>query len=268
MGTPPTSQLERRLCQVVGVNANYTSRAGTLYHIQVEDRGPVMDRVTEREVRRVNVVVYANYGEPNARIIHGRDHDFEDLRTADHNRFIESQVGEIVEAARRLIEEKEEQQVGQVKEALRRYYRTKSEEAKKEFESANQLYPFLFSRAWRELKEEKGRPAPAPPEAPPPEPEPEAPPTEILYPLDPELRERVIEIERVIAELGRDLRLLKQRGTADDILLQTCRKLVLRAKETLRGGTPSDFNARRLETTRASLVTTWKQVKSRLKAPR
>lgn len=40
-----------------------------------------MDRVTATQVRRVNVVVYANYGEPNARIIHGRDYDFPDLRT-------------------------------------------------------------------------------------------------------------------------------------------------------------------------------------------
>ena len=57
--------LDRKLCQVVGVNQNYTSSSGTLYHIQIEDRGPVLDRVSEREVRRVNVIAYANYGEPN-----------------------------------------------------------------------------------------------------------------------------------------------------------------------------------------------------------
>ena len=56
---------------------------GTLYHIQIEDRGPVADPVLEREVRRVNVIVYANYGEPNARIIYGRDHDFEDIRSQE-----------------------------------------------------------------------------------------------------------------------------------------------------------------------------------------
>ena len=59
------------MCQVVGLNQNYTSSAGTPYHIQIEDRGPLVDRVTETPVRRVNVIVYANYGEPNARIVHG-----------------------------------------------------------------------------------------------------------------------------------------------------------------------------------------------------
>ena len=65
--------LDRSRCQVGGVNQNYTSRTGTLYHIQVEDRGPVLDRVSEREVRRLSVIVYANYGESNAQIIHGRE---------------------------------------------------------------------------------------------------------------------------------------------------------------------------------------------------
>jgi hypothetical protein len=40
---------------------------------------------------------------------------------------------------------------------------------------------------------------------------------------------------------------------------------VLRAKDTLRGAVPSDFNLRRLEMTRNSLVKTWKQVKSLLR---
>jgi hypothetical protein len=72
----------------------------------------------------------------------------------------------------------------------------------------------------------------------------------------------------VIVGLGSDLRTLKQHGTADDILLQTCRKLVMRAKETLRVGSPTDFDVRRLDMTRTSLLTTWRQVKSRLKSAR
>lgn len=258
MGSPD-GRLDKRLCQVVGLNANHTSRSGTLYHIQVEDRGPVVDRVTEQEVRRVNVIVYSNYGEPNARIVYGRDHDFDDVRTAEHNRHIERQVKQIGEDARRVIEEREDRQVAQIKQTLRRYYETKSDAAKKEFEAANALFPFLFSRAWRELKEEKARPAAPAAEAPAASPD-------IVYPLDPELRDEVIEIERVMSELDGDLARLKQRGSADDILLQTCRKLMERARETLRAGKPSDFNVRRLEMTRNSLLTTWKQVKSRLKS--
>ena len=78
--------LARHLCQVVGLNQNFTSKVGTPYHVQIEDRGPLLDAASEQWVRRVNVIVYANYGEPNARIIHGRDHDFPDVRTQEHNR--------------------------------------------------------------------------------------------------------------------------------------------------------------------------------------
>jgi len=261
----PSSPLDRKLCQVVGVNQNYTSSSGTLYHIQVEDRGPVLDRITEKEVRRVNLIIYSNYGEPDAHIVHGSDQDFEDLRTAEHNRFIEGKVKELADEARRLVEAHEERQIAKIKELLLEYHRTKSEEAKKDFEAKNAQYPFLFSRAWREIREGRARPAPVEPSAPTPELEPEAPPTDVVYPLDPELRERVLEIERLITQLGKDLQRLRARGIADDILTQTCRKLVLRAKDTLRGAVPSDFNLRRLEMTRNSLVKTWKQVKSLLR---
>jgi hypothetical protein len=50
-----------------------------------------------------------------------------------------------------------------------------------------------------------------------------------------------------------------------DIVLQTCRKLVTRAKQSLTGRDLSEFNARRLEMTRNSLMTTWRQVRSLLK---
>ncbi|HET7746567.1 MAG TPA: hypothetical protein VFM29_04645 [Vicinamibacteria bacterium] len=267
MTTTGAGSLDRRLCQVVGLNQNYLSSAGTLYHIQVEDRGPVVDRVSEQEVRRVNVIVYANYGEPNARIIYGHDYDFPDLRTHEHNAFIKSRIGDLAAEARRVVEEKEARLVAKVKGALRDYYMTKSEEAKKEFEEANAAYPFLFSRAWMELKQERAagtRPAPPAPAPAPPEAEVVAP-EDVLYPLDAELREKVIEIERLIIEVGQDLARLKAAGKADDILVQTCRKLVMRAKESLSGRDPAEFSSRRLDMTRNSLMTTWRQIKSRLR---
>src|SRR4249920_3828516 len=106
-GSPAEGGLPRHLCQVVGLNQNYVSKAGTLYHIQIEDRGPVQDVVLEREVRRVNVIVYANYGETNARIIYGRDNDFDDLRSQEHNRFIAAQIGRLALEAQEIIEQKE-----------------------------------------------------------------------------------------------------------------------------------------------------------------
>jgi hypothetical protein len=230
----------------------------------------VQDRVTETEVRRLNVVVYANYGELNARIVHGRDHDFEDVRTQDYNRVIEQKIQELAGEARSIIEDKEQRQVVRIKSLIREYYLTRNEEHKREFAEANALYPFLFSRAYRELKAERaalggaeavlaGTPAA------PAEPEPEAPPVDVLYPLDPELRDLVMDIERVIIELGQDLQRLKARGGVSDIVLQTCRKLVTRAKQSLTGRDLSEFNARRLEMTRNSLMTTWRQVRSLLK---
>src|SRR5438046_10515653 len=87
--------LDRSRCQVGGINQNYMSRAGTPYHIQIEDRGPVVDRVSEQEVRRLSLIVYANYGEPNARIGHGADHDCPDLRTHEHNRSIGQKIQEL-----------------------------------------------------------------------------------------------------------------------------------------------------------------------------
>jgi hypothetical protein len=158
-----------------------------------------------------------------------------------------------------------------IKCLIREYYYTKGEAAKREFEQANAAFPFLFSRAWKELRGERQRPEglaalaslpePAPAEA-----EVVAPPEEVAYPLEVELRELVLDIERVIIELARDLHKLRLLGKADDILLQTCRKLVARAKESISGREPSEFNARRLDMTRNSLMTTWRQVRSRLKA--
>jgi hypothetical protein len=249
--------LEPGRCRVGGLNQNYTSAAGTLYHIQVEDLGPVVDRVTEAPVRRLNVIVYANYGEPNARIVHGRDVDFPDVRTRAANAEIQQRIPALAGEAREAIERKERWQIARIKAALRDYHGTKSEEAKRYFTDANALFPFLFSRAWQELRSEKaasGEGAPA-----------EVLAAEVVYPLDAEARERVLDIERLIEEVGRDLARLRAAGGADDILVQTCRKLVDRARETLAGGEGSEFNLRRLDMTRSSLTVTWRQIRSRLK---
>ncbi len=241
-----------------GLNQNYTSAAGTLYHIQIEDLGPVVDRVTEAPVRRVNVIVYANHGEPNARIVHGRDFDFPDRRTREHNAEIRQAIPGLAAEARRVIEQKETWQIARIKAALREYHRTKSDEAKRYFTDANASFPFLFSRAWLELRQEKAAAdAGAPTEV--------AESAEVVYPLDAELRERVLDIERLIAEVGRDLQALKEQGGADDILVQTCRKLVDRAHDALSGGAPSELNQRRLDALRGSLALTWRQIRSRLK---
>ncbi len=268
--------LDKHLCQVVGLNQNYSSAAATPYQIQIEDRGPLVDRVSEKAVRRLNVIVYANYGESSARIVHGRDHDLEDVRTRGYNAFVTAKIQELAQEARAIIEDREQRQVFQIKCLIYGYYRNKNEQTKREFEEANALHPFLFSRAWHEIRQERAATAAAgaaataaivpPPEPEPPVVEPDAPPTEVLYPLDPELRQRVMEIERVIIELGQDIQRLRVHGDADDILLQTCRKLVHRAKESLAGREPSEFNARRLDMTRNALITTWRQVRSRLKA--
>jgi hypothetical protein len=272
----PTGPLDRKLCQVGGVNQNYTSAAGTLYHIQIEDRGPVLDRVSDKEVRRVNVIVYANYGERNAHIVYGRDHDYPDIRTHAHNTFIKSRVADLAAEARRVIEEGEQRQVMRIKCLIREYYLTKSETMKKEFEEANASFPFLFSRAWMELRMERASAPPAPPaaaaEA---SPEMESAPTaeeaegaepgQAAEAREDDLEERTLEIERIIVELEEDLQQLKAAGKADDILVQTCRKLVGRARETLADREGSDFTARRLKVTRNSLVLTLRLVKSRLK---
>lgn len=89
---------------------------------------------------------------------------------------------------------------------------------------------------------------------------------ETVYPLDPDQRRLVLSIERVREELERDLATLKEMGAADDILLATCAKILHRAHEglTQRAATGSDFSVRRLEMTKKSLITTYRQVRARL----
>lgn len=239
----------------MGLNQNHSSRSGTPYHVQIEDRGPVFDDATEEWVRRVNVIGCANYGEPTARIVYGKDHDFPDVRTHEHNRTVAQRIQELAGEARQVLEEKERRQVGRFKSLLERYYRTRDERVKREIEDANALYPFVFARAFHELKAER----PGPGEPPAPEPE------EAVYPLDPAQRELVLKIERVSEELQRDLATLKARGAADDILQATCAKLLARAKDSLtRKDTSSEFATRYLDMTRNSLVTAYRQVRARV----
>lgn len=274
---PGDALLPRHLCRVMGLNQNYTSRSGTAYHIQIEDRGPVFDDVSEEWVRRVNVIAYANYGEPTARIVHGRDHDLADIRTHAHNREVSRRIQELAAQAVVLLDEKEGRQVARVKKLLKRYYDTRDDAVKREFEAQNALYPFVFARAFQELRSERARvaetlaaetlaaenaaaslAAAAAAEAATLEVE------EVEYPLDPALRDLVLEIERVSEELRRDLDALRARGAADDILQSTCAKLVARAQESLSRRHGADFATRHLEMTRNSLVTAYRQVRARL----
>jgi hypothetical protein len=150
--------IERRLCRVVGRNRNHQSGSGTQYHVQIEDLGPLVDRSTHLQVRRVNLVVYANYGEGNAQIVYDRNYDYPDVRTAAHNRYIEERIQAILEGAPAVVDEIEGREIARIKAMVREYYYTKSESAKRAFEAANGSFPFLFSRAWRELKAEQPRP--------------------------------------------------------------------------------------------------------------
>jgi hypothetical protein len=219
----------------------------------------VTDGLTGHHVRRLNVIVYANYGEPNARIIHGCDHDYPDIRTPDHNVFIGHEVQEQAAAARSLIEERERRKIERLKRQIRQYYVTRSETIKRDFEETNALYPFLFSRAWRELRVERDRPvSPGAPS----DSEPLF--ADVRYPLDNELRERVLEIERIIINIGQDMVRLRVDRGADDVLARTCGKAVAQARAVLSGRDKTEYNARRLSLIRNSLLTTWRRVHAQL----
>jgi hypothetical protein len=257
--------LPRDRCRVMGHNQNITSSTGTSYHLQIEDRGPVFDDATEAWVRRVSTVVYANYGEPTARIVYGKDQDFPDVRTHEHNRFIESRIEEAAGKARAVLDRREERQAARIKSLLQHYHTTRDEAVKAEFDEANRLYPLVFARAWQQLKAEHAKAETEPVAEAPPLPEIE----ETIYPLDPGERGIVLELERVRENLQRDLAELKARGGADDILLGACAKILYRVHECLtqRAETGSDFANRRLQMTKNSLVTTYRQVRARLNRP-
>lgn len=257
--------MDRDRCRVGGANQNYSSNSGTAYHIQVEDVGPTLDRITESSVRRVNMIVYANYGEPNTRIIYSHDYDFEDRRTHEYNQIIQGKIGELVAIARDIIEDKERRQINRIKSLIRHYHETKDETSKKEIEAANNVYPFLFSQAWVELKQQRAEKAAMETVQRAAARDFEPLPEEVMYPLDPELRVRILEIERISIDISKGLEQLREKGKTDDILLQTCRKLMARARETLEGREATEFNTRRLDMTQQSLLTTLKQIQSRLR---
>jgi hypothetical protein len=257
--------LARDRCRVIGLNQNYTSRFGTGYHIQIEDRGPVFDDATEAWVRRVNTIVYANYGESTARIVHAKDEDFPDLRTAEYNRFIEGRIQDAAGEVKDRLERREERQAVRIKSLLLHYHRTRNEGVKAEFDEANRHYPFVFARAWQELKAERAEidaDTVADPslEALVPEIE------ETVYPLDPGKRDLVLKIERVREDLERCLAELKARGGADDILLATTAKILRRVHESLtqQAESDSEYATRHLKMTKNSLVTIYRQVRARL----
>ncbi len=244
----------------MGLNQNHTSRSGTSYHVQIEDRGPVFDDATEGWVRRINVIAYANYGEATARIVYGRDEDLADVRTHSHNHEVGRRIQELASEVVQLLEERELRQVGRIQKLLKRYYDTRDEAIKREFEEANALFPFVFARAFQELKAERTRASTPPGESPASLAEGE----EIEYPLDPALRDLVLEIERLSGELQRDVAALKALGAADDIVQATSAKLIARARESLSRRHGGDFAARHLEMTRNSLVTAYRQIRARL----
>lgn len=246
------------LCRVSGLNENYVSGSGTPYHIQIEDRGPVVDKLTRHHVRRMNVIVYANYGEPNARIIHGCDHDYPDIRTHEHNVFIGREIQEQAAAAKSLIEERERRKIERLKRQIRQYHLSRSEPIKREFEETNALYPFLFSRAWQELRQEKARPAGTAPAA--------GLFSGARYRADDDLREHVLEIERIIISIGQDMARLKSDRGADEALWRACGETVAQARATLAGRDKAEFNPRRLVLVRNTLLTTWRRVHTRLES--
>jgi hypothetical protein len=212
------------------------------------------------------VIVYANYGEATARIVHGRDHDLPDVRTHEQNEAVALRIQKLANDAGRILEQREERQVSRFKLLLRRYYDTRREAVKREVEEANALYPFVFARAFQDLKAEHARAdAGAAPAA-----EPvggklaAVEEDETQYPLDPAERELVLDVERVAEEMERDLLSLKARGASDDILRATCAKLLARGRESLTRRDGGEFAMRRMEMMRKSLVAAYHQVRARL----
>ena len=261
-------RISERLCRVGGVNQNYVSTTGTPYHIQIEDHGPVKDRVSGAAVRRLNMILYANYGTPNARIVYGRDHDLPDVRTLEHNEIVQQRMQELASAARGVIESHEERQLQLIRTVIRERSRMGNDAARQAFEEYRSLYPYLAARALSEAREEerKGLTAAAAPPVPSAGLDAHGQALEtVVYPLDDEMRRLVLDIENVIVRLGHDFLYLKAAGKTDDVLFQACKGLVTRARRAISGREASEFNVRRLETTLDGLMKMWMTgVRSRL----
>jgi hypothetical protein len=256
---------------VGGLNKNYVSSAGTSCHVQVEDYGPVVDRATEEYVRRVNLIVYANYGSSEARIVYGRDNDYPDVRTLEYNAVIQEQMNQLLVLAQATVEEMEQRELALIRTSLGNRRQASDDELRTEFKECETLYPALFKRALSELRAYQARQGtlPAPPPSRPAEaPEgvasPGVPADETVYPLDAETRRPVIEIEALIVKLGQDFLRLKAYGLADDILLQRCKKLVDQARGEISRGRGGEMQARLLDMTLDNLAKMWRQVRSQL----
>jgi len=266
--------LDIKLCRIGGINQNYVSRSGTPCHLQIEDLGPVVDRGSEELVRRVNVIVYANYGTPHARITFGRDFDYPDVRTSEYNQIIQEQMNQIVAQVQATVEEAEERELALIRSSLAARRHLPADKLREQFKECAALYPSVFKRAVAEFRAEEASAAFAAdiaaasaaetPPAPAVAAELGVPPSETVYPMDPELRRRVIEIESLVVKLGQDVLRLKAYGLADDILLQRCRKLVDQARDSISRGGGSELQGRRLDVTLDNLAKTWRQVRSLL----
>jgi len=260
--------LRRDLCRIGGVNQNHVSSTGTPYHIQIEDLGPVKDRVSGTEVRRLNMILYANYGTPRARIVYGRDHDLADVRTVEYNLTVKMKMQELLAAARHTIESHEERQLLLIRTVIRERTSMGPDAARQAFDEYRTLYPVLAARALSEAREEErsGIQAATAPPAPAQALDAHGHALEtVVYPLDDEMRRLVLDIENVIVRLGHDFLYLKAAGKTDDVLFQACKRLVTRARRAISGREASDFNVRRLEMTLDGLVKVWMTgVRSRL----
>jgi hypothetical protein len=265
---PGDRALEPQRCRVGGLNQNYVSSAGTPCHIQIEDYGPVVDRASLQEVRRVNLIVYGNYGTPAARITYGHDFDYPDVRTAEYNQTIQQQMSQLVVQAQATIEQMEQRELTLLRTSLANRRSLSEAELRDEFEDCAQLYPTLFERALNEWRTKRAREEP--PAAPVvPDEMPASPglsPTETVYPEEQGPLRRVIEIESLIAKLGQDFMRLKAQGRADDLLLQRCRKLVDQARASISRGQTGDVHERLLEMTLDNLAKTWRHVRAQLDA--
>jgi hypothetical protein len=177
--------LDPSLCHIGGLNQNFATSCGTPCHVQVEDYGPVVDRSSEQEVRRVNVIVYAMYGTPSARIVFGRDFDYPDVRTHDYNRTIKEQMHELVAQAQAETEQMEQRELTCMRAWLAGRNGEDDATLREEFREFAELYPIVFKRVLAERHKaqaahaaQSASPAAAPPATPAlaPTPAPQAPP--------------------------------------------------------------------------------------------
>jgi hypothetical protein len=260
--------LDRALCRAGGLNHNFKSGSGTPCHVQIEDYGPVVDRTSEQEVRRLNVIVYAGYGTPKARIVFGRNFDYPDVRTREYNETIKDTMGELVVQAQAELEQMEQRELACLRVWFTGRGASSDDELREEFQEFHELYPTLWKRALGELRSGAIPIAPPVRVAAKVEPPPPAAPADIAYPMDAERRRRVIEIEGVIATLGQDLGRLKAEGGAYDLLLQRADRLVSKARETLGARHSSgDVDLRLLDITLDNLGKLSRQVRSLLAQP-